>query len=134
MDTENDFPNSTDLSTPDVLGAALLAFPVASAEAFGELNVRLDPGWYALAFGSGEFGASGFGGMVLNNPDIGNPPYIARQPSVGWFNLADISDAIRFDDFRFVVRGNLVPEPPIFLHVVTGIGLTFIKRRRFILK
>lgn len=67
LDDENDFPDSLDLSTPDVLGTALLTFPALSDEVFGSVSLRLDPGWYALAFGSGLFGATGSGGATRNN-------------------------------------------------------------------
>ncbi|MDZ4659158.1 MAG: hypothetical protein SH868_16425 [Bythopirellula sp.] len=82
---ENDFPDSGDLSTPDVLGSTVIAFPEPSAEVFGDLTLALDPGWYALVFGSGLIGASGDGAMPLNNPDIGNPTYIGYQLGTGWF-------------------------------------------------
>lgn len=109
LDNENDFPNSGDLSTPDVLGAAVLIFPVPSAEVFGNLAIALDPGWYALVFGSGLFGAAGDGAAPLNNPDIGSPTYIAFQPGAvsGWGVLLNPI----FRNFRFVVNGQVVPEP-----------------------
>jgi hypothetical protein len=105
---ENDFPDSRDLSTPDVLGSTTLAFPEPSAEVFGNLSLALDPGWYALVFGSGLFGATGDGAMPLNNPDIGNPTYIGLQPGgvSGW---GDLLNPI-FQNYRFVVRGEIVPE------------------------
>ncbi len=109
LDGAMDFPDSGNLSTPDVLGTTLLTFPNPSAEVFGNLTVKLDPGWYALVFGSGLFGATGSGAAVLNNPDIGTPSYIAHQPAAGWFNFADIGGF--FNDFRLVVDGNAVPEP-----------------------
>ena len=121
LDDENDFPNSEDLSTSDVLGVTSLVFPVDSAEAFGDINLSLDPGWYALAYGSGLFGVDGEGGMVLNNPDIGNPTYLARQLSPGWFNLSDLSDAKDFVDFRFVIKGTIIPEPASVSLVVAGL-------------
>jgi hypothetical protein len=104
LDDANDFPNSNDLSTPDVLGATTLAFPNPSAEVFGDLNRALDPGWYALVFGSGLFGASGTGGAVRNGVDIGDPSYIGYDPNVGWFNLDTLP--LPFDNHRFVIRGN----------------------------
>ncbi|MCA9235014.1 MAG: hypothetical protein KDA44_06070 [Planctomycetales bacterium] len=110
LEDEHDFPNSDDLSTPDVLGTTQLTFPMPSNVAFGDLSVVLDPGWYALVFGSGLFGANGTGGMPLNNPDIGNPTYISFQPGsvTGWNDLSNP----RWHDFRFVVVGNrVVPEP-----------------------
>jgi hypothetical protein len=108
LDSATDFPNSVDLSTPDVVGHTMLTFPDPSAEVFGDLEVFLDPGWHALVFGSGLFGAAGSGAAVLNNPDIGNPSYIAVQPCCGseWINLSPV-----FRNFRLVVEGKIVPEP-----------------------
>jgi len=105
----SDFPNSGDLSTPDVVGHALLAFPSSSAEVFSDLKLALTPGWYALVFGSGLFGATTDGGAVRNGMDIGNPSYIAFQPSsaFGWVNITT------FPNHRFVVKGVVVPEPGV---------------------
>ena len=41
----------------------LFSIPEPSAEIFGSLSLSLDPGWYALIFGSGLFGATGDGAM-----------------------------------------------------------------------
>ena len=118
LDDENDFPDSGDLSTPDVLGSTELTFPVPSDEVFGDLSLTLDPGWYALVFGSGLFGTSGDGAAPLNNPDIGDPVYIGYQFGSGWLNLTGLS-AI-FVDQRFVVKGIIVPEPAsVILFLVT---------------
>ncbi|MEM9352054.1 MAG: CSLREA domain-containing protein [Planctomycetota bacterium] len=111
LDDEDDFPDSEDLSTPDVLGVTELAFPVESEQVFGDLSLLLQPGWYALAFGSGLFGTSGQGAALRNNPDIGSPTYIGLQSRPGRFNLSDLSDAILFEDHHFVVKGIVVPEP-----------------------
>jgi hypothetical protein len=108
LENENDFPDSGDLSTPDVLGSMVTAFSEPSAEVFGDLELHLDPGWYALVFGSGFFGASGDGAALLNNPDIDNPTYIGHQPlsGFGWGNLINPI----FRNYRFVVEGNVIPE------------------------
>jgi hypothetical protein len=108
---ENDFPDSGNLSTPDVLGSTLIAFPESSGEAFGNLSLSLDPGWYVLVFGSGLFGATSSGGAVGNNPDIDDPTYIGWQSGTGWFNLSDLSDVFDFSNYRFVIVGSVVPEP-----------------------
>jgi hypothetical protein len=107
LDGQSDFPNSGDLSTPDVLGSTLLTFPDPSDEVFGDLSLHLDPGWYALVFGSGLFGATAGGAAIRNNPDIGMPSYIAFQPGsvFGWVNITT------FPNHRFVVEGFLIPEP-----------------------
>jgi hypothetical protein len=110
LGSANDFPDSGNLSTPDVLGSTLLTFPEPSGEVFGDLSLQLDPGWYALVFGSGLFGATAQGTAIRNNPDIGDPTYIGWQPHTNWFNLADLSDAIEFTNHRFVVRGSIVPQ------------------------
>lgn len=109
LDDENDFPDSGDLSTSDVLGSTLLTFPNPSAEVFGNLNLSLDPGWYALVFGSGLFGTTAGGAAIRNNPDIGNPVYIGWQPGavLGWSNLINPI----FRNHRFVIQGFVVPEP-----------------------
>jgi hypothetical protein len=109
LDDENDFPNSSDLSTSDVRGTATLTFPDPSAEAFGNLNLSLEAGWYALVFGSGLFGASGSGGTVRNGMDIGDPSYIAFEPNLQWFNLDILQNPV--NNFRFVVMGRFIPEP-----------------------
>ncbi len=107
LSNENDFPDSGNLSTDDVLGSTVISFPEPSAEVFGNLDLSLNPGWYALVFGSGLFGASGDGAMPLNNPDIGTPSYIGFQPGAGWGNLINPI----FRNYRFVVQGSIVPEP-----------------------
>ncbi len=125
LDDENDFPDSGDLSTPDVLGNTELTFPVPSDEVFGNLSLALDPGWYALVFGSGLFNTSGDGAAPRNNVDIGNPTYIAFQPlsGLGWL---DITGA--FSNHRFVVNGIIIPEPTTL--TLGAIGLLFFLCRK----
>ncbi len=109
LDSPSDFPDSGNLSSDDVIGTTLLEFPQPSGEVLGALAVRVDPGFYALVFGSGQFGASGSGVATSNNSDVASPSYIAWQPGVpgsGWFNLSG-----PFSDFYFVVAGVVVPEP-----------------------
>lgn len=126
LDGEVDFPNSEDLSTPDVVGATLLSLPEPSAEAYGSIVVHLDPGWYALVFGSGLFGATGSGVALRNNVDIGDPSYIALEANLNWFNL-DIFGAF-FDNHRFVVIGEFVPEPNSIVMIVVATAVVMISR------
>jgi hypothetical protein len=125
LDDENDFPNSGDLSTPDVLGSTLLNFPITSAEVFGDVALSLDPGWYALVFGSGLFGGTANGGAVRNGMDIGSPSYIAYQPlsPFGWVSITS------FPNHRFVVHGTIVPEPNAICLIAIGLCSGFIIRR-----
>jgi hypothetical protein len=128
LDDATDYPNSSDLSTSDVLGATSLTFPNPSAEVFGELTVELEPGWYTLVFGSGLFGATGNGGMLLNNPDIGSPSYIGYQPGTGWYSYTEIGGF--FNDFRFVVNGEFVPEPTSAALILIAMSLAILLSRR----
>ncbi len=128
LDDANDFPDSSDLSTSDVLGSTTLDFPKTSAEVYGDLTLELEPGWYALVFGSGLFGSSGDGAMPLNNPDIGDPDYIARQLGTGWFDLSDLSDVRDFVDFRMVLTGQIVAEPSTIATLAFGSTFFFLRR------
>lgn len=110
LDSESDFPNSGDLSSSDVLDTADLNFPTLSAETFGEVDVQLEPGWYAVLFGSGLFDTLGAGVAPRNNPDIGNPDYIGFQEGIGWHRLG-LTGTVPFVDHRFVLKGQVVPEP-----------------------
>lgn len=126
LDDESDFPASGDLSTPDVVGSTLLSFPEPSDAVFGDLAKPLDPGWYALTFGSGILGATGSGVALANGVDISDPAYIAFQPGpgFGWTNLEGF-----LSNFRFVVTGDVLPEPASLTIVAIAL-LCFLLRRR----
>jgi len=66
LTTQSDFPDSIDLSTPDVLGTTLLTFPDPSSEVSAPLEVTLSPGIYAVVFGTGLFGATSSGAAKSN--------------------------------------------------------------------
>ena len=114
LDDGDDFPDSSDLSTADVLGIAELIFPVASNEVFGDLELSLNTGWYALVFGSGLFDTTGSGAATRNNLDINDPSYIGIQPGFGMATLSSF-----FGNHRFVVSGAVVPEPMSVFLVLT---------------
>lgn len=102
-----DFPDSSDLTTPDVLGSTILIFPTPSAEVLGDLQLALEPGWYSVVFGSGLFGADGGGAAVRNNTDIASPQIVGWSvTSNNWF---DVPNGLTSQ--RFVLQGSLVPEP-----------------------
>ncbi len=67
----NDDPDTFDLTTPDVIGTTLIETPFAgcSCDDSGPLSVTLTDGWYLVIFGSGRFGATGFGpGLIAQDP------------------------------------------------------------------
>lgn len=126
---EHDFPDSGNLSTPDVVGTTSLSFPEPSNEVFGAIVKPLSPGWYALVYGSGLFGATGSGGALNNGIDIGDPTYIAWQPGAvnGWGNLINPI----FRNFRFVIQGHVVPEPATgILMLIPLLPMLFFRRTK----
>lgn len=116
LTSSTDFPNSTNMSTSDVLGSALLG-PLTdpSSELVAPLSLVLTPGWYALVFGSGNLGASGFGGIPRADSNIGSPDYF-RQTLGTW------TEANPATNQRYFLNG-LVPEPGTGLLVATGLTL-----------
>jgi PEP-CTERM motif len=90
------------------------------------VSVTLEPGWYALIFGSGDFGTTGFGGMnqawdptTGYNLDLPGASYIdysngiyPGQPAF-WAN-AD------FHGTRFLVYGTPIPEPSTWAMMLLG--------------
>lgn len=126
LDDENDFPDSFDFSTSDLLGTTTLEFPNPSDEVFGNLTLALEPGWYALVFGSGLFGTNGDGAAVRNGSDLGEITYIAAQPFSGISEWIDVSSEL--PNHRFVITGTIVPEPSSIILVVCTSILPFIRR------
>lgn len=75
LDNEQDVPNSINLSTPDLLGTAIFdVLPTGSAGAdrSGIMPLTLQPGWYALGFGTDAFGIPDgpYVGTLLFNTDL----------------------------------------------------------------
>ncbi len=125
LTSEADFPDSLDLTTADVLGTAIGSLPSTSAEVLLDLDVSLEPGWYALVFGSGLFGATGEGITVRNGEDFGSQSYIGLQPNsgIGWINRTTSNNR------RFIVIGDVVPEPSSLLSGLAGTSLLLLIRR-----
>lgn len=119
LDDEMDLPDSEDLAAADVLGSTQITFPQQSREAFGNLDLLLSPGWYAVVFGSGLFGTTSNGLSVRNGIDIGSPSYISLQPgsAFGW------NDFSIQPNHRLVVMGVPVPETSTgSLFLVASVG------------
>jgi hypothetical protein len=68
----SDYPDSTDLSTPDVLATTTFTGAYPSVDVVVPIGpVAVGPGTYALIFGSGQFGATGQGAMATDNTPVG---------------------------------------------------------------
>jgi hypothetical protein len=91
-----DLPDSPDLSTADVLGTVLVDVGPDPADYSGRFNIVLGPGWYALAFGTGEFGADQVSVGALVMPSLIN----------------DLSPQL---PFTAVQAGNPFGSPPRFV-------------------
>lgn len=63
-----DWPDSANLTTPDVLGTTVIAFPgFPAGSASGPITASLPAGWYMAIFGKGAFGASGGSANTRSN-------------------------------------------------------------------
>jgi hypothetical protein len=133
-------PNPADLSNN--VGTTLLDLPsplLTSANISGNLSADLSPGFYAVLFGSGKFGAtSDFAiaitqqdGQQANAPIAGVLTYVIKE-----FDNSLIPQA---PGARYFVEGTFiqppaVPEPPTALLLAIGMavlfGITFWKTKR----
>ncbi|THD57912.1 PEPxxWA-CTERM sorting domain-containing protein [Phenylobacterium sp.] len=111
----SDFPAG---SSAD-LASISLADVVFSAPNPGDLMVALSApvtlaaGSYAVIFGSGQFGATGFAALGDENNPVGSPVTIQSAFSPGWASLGD-------PGVRIVVDG--VPEPASWGLMIAGFG------------
>jgi hypothetical protein len=123
----DDFPDSSDFSTPDVRGVTRLTIPTASAEVFGDISIGLEDGWYALVFASGYFGADGRGSSLCTGTVYGSPTYISWTPTgpgIGWSYSSSWAQGQ-----HLVVEGQFVPEPASHVLWVAGV-VSYVARLR----
>jgi hypothetical protein len=100
--------------TPPVIGDTDVSVP---------LSVELQPGNYAILFGSGQFGADGVGAMPTDNSDIpGQASYF------GWWDNQWHNGG--FNSVRFAVYGEPVPEPGIIALFAIGFGVIALRKFR----
>ncbi|MCA9198488.1 MAG: tandem-95 repeat protein, partial [Planctomycetales bacterium] len=114
LDGPTDFPDSENLSTPDVLATTVV--PVAyqqDGDVRGDIDVTLQPGWYAVMFGTGAFGSTGITNLLLNNVPNGNQTFIHSQPTVPRFLTPTAFSGV--PNARFVIEGTTSSDAPITL-------------------
>jgi len=121
-----DFPDSLDLSTPDLKAHTLLTIPPGDADREASLSIGLNSGWYALGFGTGRFGAPetpvGSGVALMSRtvdlaPD--QLPFSALQTFSGGPGFFQVQSS---QTPRMFLRGTVVPEPNL-LATVALLGL-----------
>lgn len=107
IDAPGGFPTDTP-STFQPLAVTVFSAPFPSADVSVPLTLDLPPGDYAVMFGSGRFGATGSGGMPLDN--------LPLTAASDFFESYSGNDSWRSDaqllGLRFTVSGVAVPEPP----------------------
>ena len=93
------------------------------------LDATLAPGDYALMFGSGLYGATGWATATANNIDVPGSSCIWwngwNPPTSDWYNW----DPGFSGPLRFVVEGTLIPEPGFFAVCAVGATLALITGR-----
>lgn len=101
-------------------------FTPAGGDQSVALNTVLQPGQYAVVFGSGLFGTHGYSGLVSGQAAIGTPSFVQYNGSP----LA--AGAFTDDTLRVTVNAvSAVPEPASVLLFATGaIALGLLRRRR----
>jgi hypothetical protein len=133
-----DNPDSLDLTTADLLGTTLMNIGTTVTLYETPFSLSLDPGWYALEFGTGAFGASSVPsledlGMKLHFIDLEptQPVNVAIQSGhpLGPPGFSPVAPA-----FRFTVEGTVIPEPAAIaiwsVLGLTGLGFAGWRRRR----
>lgn len=100
------------------------------------VNQILAPGDYAVVFGSGLFGATGYGWMPYiysyKDENVFDDVYFTSQPHISDFWRELNGGTVEYHP-RFIVNGEPapVPEPSTLLLLASGlIGLGFYSRRK----
>jgi hypothetical protein len=128
----NDFPDSTySLNTSDVLAHTLITAGNSASDVSGTVGpLLLNPGYYAIVFGAGQFGAGTYASDFLGGAsNIGSPSYIAFGGGNGWSNQGDTYP------YRLFVDGTVASAPlpsTAFMGVglLSGLGVFGLRRHR----
>ena len=112
------------------LGHTVFAVTSGTHDQAAALPLTLAAGAYAVVFGSGEFGASGWAGFGDLNTPVGQSHMFASVFSSDWSDFDDTG-------VRIFVEGNAaaIPEPATWAMLIAGFGLVggaMRRRARFV--
>ena len=97
IDGESDRITPADFEGQALLGATLVDLPAFTQEVSANLRVTLTPGWYALVFGAGRFGATGAAGVVGNETKEGASVVYTMRADNGAISIAAIAARLYVD-------------------------------------
>ena len=110
IDGEFDWITPADFEGQALLGATLVDLPATTQEVSANLRVTLTPGWYALVFGAGRFGAIGAADVVANETMEGASRVYTMRTDTGLITIQAIAARLYVDT---------VPIPEFLLLVDT---------------
>ena len=99
------------------------AVPGGLQDLITPLATTLGAGDYAVIFGTGQFGATGFAGLGWQNTPEGDSTLIRSFFADDWESFSD-------NGVRIVVDGAPVPEPADWALMIVGAGLAGVALRR----
>lgn len=120
LSSPTDLPDTTNLSSPDVLAHTLIAQGPPNADTSGPISIALTPGSYALVYGGGLFGSpsNALAFVPRISTEVGVPSYIFyTSPNSSW-SVGGNSNV------RFFIEAQSVPEPSgLVLAGISALGL-----------
>jgi hypothetical protein len=116
LPSETSFPDFTPSTIEaNSLAHVVFAAPSDTTDLTENLDVTLGAGTYGVVFGSGAFGAEGFGGLGDGNNSVGSPNFFT------YFQFdSDAWEAASLDGARITVSG--VPEASTWAMMLIGFG------------
>ena len=135
MESSSSLPTGNPLTEEEVLAHTTLNIGTELNDYWATMDISLAPGYYGLVIGSGLYGTTGVGAMPNNNYDHLFSEYFSWT-SVSPYNPYDpiplADDGTWYaggDGYRFLMQGDVIPEPSTFLLLLTGFPLLVTRKK-----